>query len=270
MSETIALFQVCAWPGCERTDIFVRGLCARCHMRARHAGILETFTAPAKVCQYCGANYQDGTKSGRFYCSAECQTTNRERTAAARRKIALGGRTCTECDGPIPLGYRSDAGMCSVACQKAAWYNANAEHCRALAIAWNRANPERKSAAAKAWYARNPERTAEKVRAWRLANVETVRLIARQSAQLRRARKRGAEYEKISLTEIWVRDAGICWLCEEAIDPDVLWPDPRSVSLDHIIPLARGGGHTAQNVALAHLVCNMRKGTKMVDQRMLG
>lgn len=33
-------------------------------------------------------------------------------------------------------------------------------------------------------------------------------------------------------------------------------------SLDHIIPLSRGGHHTADNVQAAHLACNHRKGAK--------
>lgn len=34
-------------------------------------------------------------------------------------------------------------------------------------------------------------------------------------------------------------------------------------SIDHILPLARGGGDVPNNVQLAHLVCNMRKHAKV-------
>jgi 5-methylcytosine-specific restriction endonuclease McrA len=37
------------------------------------------------------------------------------------------------------------------------------------------------------------------------------------------------------------------------------WPHPASASLDHRIPLSKGGSHTAENTQLAHLACNVRK-----------
>jgi 5-methylcytosine-specific restriction endonuclease McrA len=38
--------------------------------------------------------------------------------------------------------------------------------------------------------------------------------------------------------------------------------DPATI--DHIIPLARGGVHNASNIALAHRDCNSSKGAKRV------
>jgi 5-methylcytosine-specific restriction endonuclease McrA len=40
-------------------------------------------------------------------------------------------------------------------------------------------------------------------------------------------------------------------------------PDPLSASLDHIKPLALLGGHDEDNLQLAHLGCNARKGAKI-------
>ena len=39
-----------------------------------------------------------------------------------------------------------------------------------------------------------------------------------------------------------------------------------SVSLDHVVPLSRGGSHTLGNVRCAHLICNIRKGSKFDDE----
>jgi HNH endonuclease len=39
-----------------------------------------------------------------------------------------------------------------------------------------------------------------------------------------------------------------------------LGPDPLSKSLDHLIPLSRGGTHEPANVSLAHLRCNVSRG----------
>lgn len=35
------------------------------------------------------------------------------------------------------------------------------------------------------------------------------------------------------------------------------------MSVDHIVPLARGGSHSADNVQSAHLLCNLRKGARV-------
>ena len=72
-----------------------------------------------------------------------------------------------------------------------------------------------------------------------------------------------------------------CALCGEPIDytlsfladkhgakcrkPDCLGcvPDPMRFEVDHIVPLSRGGAHEQANLQWTHLVCNLRKGTKL-------
>lgn len=80
---------------------------------------------------------------------------------------------------------------------------------------------------------------------------------AQAADQRRRARKRGAECESFKSREIFDRDGWICGICHEPVDPEVKYPDPRSVSLDHIITLANGGPHTRANTRCSHLSCNI-------------
>lgn len=75
----------------------------------------------------------------------------------------------------------------------------------------------------------------------------------------RRARKLTAPYEEFSRSEIFERDGWKCGLCSQPVDRDLAHPDPMSASLDHIVPLAKGGSHTRSNVQCAHLICNSRK-----------
>lgn len=56
-----------------------------------------------------------------------------------------------------------------------------------------------------------------------------------------------------------------CIVCEKEIDPDLVWPDKMSATLEHIIPLAKGGTHTWDNVAPSHLLCNSNKGSEIVE-----
>ena len=79
----------------------------------------------------------------------------------------------------------------------------------------------------------------------------------------RRAQKLGTQVEDLRPLDIYERDVWLCGLCMTPVDPDCVWPDPKSASLDHIQPLSLGGTHTYENVQLAHLVCNVSKGNRI-------
>jgi len=85
----------------------------------------------------------------------------------------------------------------------------------------------------------------------------------RKGDQVRRARKLGATVEEFSDLEIYERDGWTCQLCSGDVDSSLRWPEPMSASLDHVIPLSRGGEHSRVNTQLAHLDCNVRKGAKI-------
>lgn len=79
----------------------------------------------------------------------------------------------------------------------------------------------------------------------------------------RRARLRGLTIESFDRIEIFERDDWVCQLCGDPVDRDTVRPDPRSPSIDHIIPVSRGGAHSRENVHTAHLGCNIRKGAAL-------
>lgn len=74
------------------------------------------------------------------------------------------------------------------------------------------------------------------------------------------------EYETFNVWAIVERDGWFCSICSDVIDPNLSHPDPLSKSLDHVIPLSRGGSHTRANAAVVHLICNIRKRDRMPDQ----
>lgn len=80
-----------------------------------------------------------------------------------------------------------------------------------------------------------------------------------------RAKKYGCEYEPgITLKKLIRRDGLRCAICGEMCDPnDHSWTQfsgPRYPSIDHIIPLSKGGGHIWCNVQVVHIICNSEKG----------
>ena len=68
-----------------------------------------------------------------------------------------------------------------------------------------------------------------------------------------------AALEKIIDLHIYERDNWMCQICGEHVNEHIRWPDPMSSSLDHVVPISKGGEHIENNVQLAHLGCNSRK-----------
>ena len=85
----------------------------------------------------------------------------------------------------------------------------------------------------------------------------------RSNNHRKRARKYGATYTPgITLKKLYERDSGICHICGEQCSWDskeygTCGPDYPSI--DHVVPLSKGGSHTWENVKLAHHLCNGAK-----------
>lgn len=54
-----------------------------------------------------------------------------------------------------------------------------------------------------------------------------------------------------------------CALCGEGIDRSLKWPHPLSRSVDHIVPVSKGGSDELENLQLAHLRCNQSKNDRL-------
>ena len=78
----------------------------------------------------------------------------------------------------------------------------------------------------------------------------------------RRVLKYNSEYIYINIYNIYKRDRWKCGICGLRVNKKLKHPHPYSASLDHIVPLSKGGSHTPSNVQLAHLRCNLSKGSK--------
>ena len=78
---------------------------------------------------------------------------------------------------------------------------------------------------------------------------------------MRRTRKRlnGKAEGDISLAKLYKRDHGICAICGKPVNMSLDTNDNEYGSIDHIVPLAKGGTHTWDNVQLAHRICNSLK-----------
>lgn len=73
----------------------------------------------------------------------------------------------------------------------------------------------------------------------------------------------------ISLKDLSIRDNDICWLCGKPVDwtdytmdGDTFIAGNMYPSIDHVVPLSRGGLHEWGNVKLAHRICNSIKSNR--------
>lgn len=56
----------------------------------------------------------------------------------------------------------------------------------------------------------------------------------------------------------------VCWICGKPVDPALKSPHPLSKTVDHKVPVAKGGHPSAiENLALAHRACNRAKSDKL-------
>ncbi len=113
-------------------------------------------------------------------------------------------------------------------------------------------------------------RTAE----WRTANRDAIRdyerryreqnrLAVREKNQRRRARLLGAWVEDVDTLALWERSSGLCGICGLPIDLTLGWPSGECLTVDHIVPLSKGGLHSMANTQPAHARCNSRKSDRL-------
>jgi 5-methylcytosine-specific restriction endonuclease McrA len=161
------------------------------------------------------------------------------------------------------------------------YYQENRETLAAKSREWREANKEKLSEQHREYYTKNREarleywhtwvelpgnreRTQENAKAWAQANPDKVRA----HNALRNKMMRANRVELFDPWEVFERDGWVCRLCDEMVDAELTHPDPQSKSLDHIIPVSRGGEHSRANTQLAHFRCNSSKNNKTMEEYM--
>lgn len=70
--------------------------------------------------------------------------------------------------------------------------------------------------------------------------------------------------EDINHLQVFERDNWTCYLCEQAIDPRLRGDAWMRATIDHVVPLCKGGEHTYDNVRASHWLCNMGKADQII------
>ena len=137
---------------------------------------------------------------------------------------------------------------CSAACRRRRWELANPLKKRASEWVWQCRNRSRIATVHRAWYLANRERALETSRLWTHLNRERKAAYQRERAERISTRKWSAE----ELAQVSVLLEGECAYCGSRED----------LTLDHVVPLSRGGTHAIDNLVAACKPCNSRKGSR--------
>lgn len=80
-----------------------------------------------------------------------------------------------------------------------------------------------------------------------------------------RADQQGPQRQQLAANrKIIYATESVCWICGEPVDKSLKSPHPMSKTVDHKIPLAKGGHPSdLDNLALAHRRCNRLKSDKL-------
>jgi 5-methylcytosine-specific restriction endonuclease McrA len=202
--------------------------------------------------------------------------------------------SCLVC-GALLIGKRRDAVYCSRTCKgqgptfreyqrrwvkenaerrkayEQRWYLANRDEVNERARKWAEANPEKAREAQRAWRKRNPEKHRANVKRSRLKNRDGFNMTRNarmrtpkgraervEASQRRYARILGNEYEAITSSAWETKLAeyqGCCAYCGNV-----------ATQRDHVVPLARGGSHTLDNLVPVCGPCNRFKGDKLLSE----
>lgn len=130
-----------------------------------------------------------------------------------------------------------------------AWAKANPEARNKHASNWRARNPEIVKAQKNRWRQANPEKIAEQRKAWNKSNPEKARLYT----AIRRARKKSNGVFKVTPEDVSKLLTQGCAYC----------PSPAT-TVDHVVPLAKGGSHSIGNLVGSCLDCNLSKGSKFL------
>ena len=206
----------------------------RCLGIGGHPGNVE------RICMVCGAAFVISRQFDKTTCSRPCKRWDDSHPGQAPI------RSCQRCRRPLD-GKHLNACFCSTACSVAVNYQ-NQGRTRAFRIRPPGCLVCGASLAGRTHNAKYCSRGCQALR----------------NHQYRSAKLRDAPVETVSHGAVFSRDAWTCHLCCKPIDRTLRGQDPMMVSLDHIIPVSDPGypGHVWENLAAAHLRCNIVKGPK--------
>lgn len=212
-----------------------------------------------KTCRSCGVEKPIGQfpkagnrKAGGHYYRPDCLNCSNERSRTRRaqqRPPAQVGmfRICNQCNTEYPLSaFPRFTRVSRKTDERVYYHNHTCKECLYQERRKKRRdNPERHRQYDRRSYQRNREQVIKR----------KMQLNARRRARMYQS----GTIENIHVEVIIERDGLVCYLCQRELDRS-------EVTIDHVIPLARGGEHSYENVRVACNLCNARKTDRLLSE----
>lgn len=208
---------------------------------------------------YCSSHYQ------RLMAHGDPLKGNKSPAVSKALDHEDGTRTCSQCevrqelsnfytDKLSTLGRKSKCKKC-VSGIVSDNYRENSAEIRVKVKARRINNPEKTRQAEKERYERDKPKRLD---------------LANKHAAIRRARQAEVEIDKgITPRRVRKRDGDNCFYCGKVMDftpaSNRIFKDDHA-TLEHVIPLSKGGNHSWDNVVLACRRCNLMKNNKSVKE----
>ena len=93
---------------------------------------------------------------------------------------------------------------------------------------------------------------------------ENHRYTLKKDARRRKAQTK--ETKTITLQKLFKRDGGICWICGKPCDITAHYNANNYPSVDHLLPISKGGKDEWSNIKLAHRICNTLRGNNFYEK----
>lgn len=256
----------CRWPECERPT-HARGFCRNHYGQAKVRGnfdapwnIPRRKKAPPAPCRWPGC---DAPSASFGLCNRDAQRARRENNfddpwvTWAPRRIPATICRWPDCGGGVILAQ----GMCRL-------HYDRGRRIGNFEDPWTAWDVRRDCAWCGSPFTTTPIRDSRccsescHIDLWRKEHPEKRREHNKAASRRRRAQKFATKVENFTNADVRLIRGDDCYLCGEPINFKLKWPHLKSPSLDHVVPLSRGGSHTLDNAAMAHLDCNRRKASR--------
>lgn len=138
------------------------------------------------------------------------------------------------------------------------WRKSNPRKSSQLSKEWRRKNKERNSQTKRRWFEKNTLRYYIAIKRWKQNNPERDRLRAKRGFHARRAKLlSGGTFTNEQWLSLCNKYGNTCLCCAKQ----------KPLTIDHVIPVSKGGANTIDNLQPLCMTCNLRKGTKSTDYR---
>jgi len=131
---------------------------------------------------------------------------------------------------------------------------------------WRENNREKRREQGRRYYAKHSAKLKEKHRQWRKNSPQ--RMVVHAANYKARKRSAMGTHTEADIEAQFKRQKGHCYYCKCRMTKVPY--QPNSATVDHIVPLDRGGLNDPSNLVIAFFTCNSSKGNKLPHEWVRG